>query len=240
MAYRAGFQHEQPAVAISGRWLNEHANQMGTILSQLTDINKQQNSTVSRLGDIKGTLDTAAGIVENREDRHKHLTDIIENLTRENIELRERLVVVIADLQSGQSQILQAIDHLGNTLVEDNTATDVQDILTRVTRIENENRKTDVYMKNSFSELIAERYYQQAKITRALILIAGGATLVAMLAVSFIGVAHANTNVYQSSLQTCRLSIRNLMSDILAKNIISIDSSLILSRLTKILLSLQI
>lgn len=205
MAYRAPIQQEQPPVAISGRWLNEHAHQMGTILTKLTDIDRQQSSTVTRLGDIKSTLETAAAIFDDTEERHKYLTDI-ENLTRENTELRERLVVVIADLQNGQSRILQAIDHL----LEDNTATDVHDILTRISN-------------------------RQAKLTRALLWATGGATIVAMLAVLFVHIAHKNTIFYQSSLQTCRLSIWKLIGDIIERNTISIDSSWIVKRLSPIL-----
>ena len=229
MAYRNQFQQLPHTVAISGHWLTEQANQMGNILTKLTDIDQQQNSTVSWLGAIKNRLDTATDIVEEREERHRNLTYIIENLTRENNELRERLTIIIADLQNGQSRILQAIGHLDksvlSSLVIDNPAAPVHDILTRVTRMENDHRKRQEDIEKGIQKLDREWSGLVGKFVEVSLYIIGGSAFAIFLTIMC---AKINSSIYRSS-------IVQLITDIKSTKVRQIDSLSIVQRLSEII-----
>ena len=204
-----------------------------SILSKLADIDKQQSSTLSWLGHIKQTLDNASVLVDEREERHKNLTDTIQNLSRD-AELRERLVSVITDVQDGQSRILQAIDQLGNTPTpaEANAATAIENILTSVTRMEDRNRR---HQDDTIHRLNQIYWFNQgqSKLAKAfLCVLAGGAIIATCLIVA----ANRQSSYYLSGFIKLRSSIGVLIADITLKaaNGKHIDAAWVLAKLFEI------
>ena len=95
---------QEPAMAISRQWLNENANQIGIILTKLTD--------------IKNVLDTSTNTAGNREDTNAELEKVIAELQDEQvlflqtIKQCETTFVVEDKSASSQQDILTRLNRL--------------------------------------------------------------------------------------------------------------------------------
>ena len=201
---------------VSEEWTNKQA---ALILSKLADIDKKQNSTELCLGNLMKKIDTLCGSYVDVSPELESSNDAADGKNSGNIQ--KRMLKTETSIAERQTQIILLLENMNQTFIRD-----AQEILHQVGQM---NEKQDDIKKN-IDDLRNRWSLLRANIFGISFLVVGTSAFIVFTTVIIARKINKINQFY-------RVSISDVVTDILKRNKTSVNAAEIVSKLRGILVT---